>query len=35
MTRTILMLLGIFAGILLTWTVVNGIVILWLGGRGR
>ena len=35
MTRTVLMLLGIFAGILLTWSLVNGIVMLWLGGGGR
>ena len=35
MTRTVLMLLGIFAGILLAWALVNGIVLVWLGGGGR
>ena len=34
MTSTIGLLLGILAAVLLTWTLVNGIVLLWLSSAG-
>ena len=35
MTRTIGLLFGIFAGILLTWSLVNWVMIMWLTSGGR